>query len=388
MFSARTRFDLTPNRLATALAERRRAGLPILDLTLSNPTAAHIPYPSDLLQDLAHPAALRYDPSPRGSETAREAVAADFGRRGFPVAPERLVLTASTSEAYAFLFKLLCDPGDEVLVPRPGYPLFDYLAVLEGVGAVSYDLAFDGEWHLDLSSLRERAGPCTRAVVVVNPANPTGQYLKRAELSGLLELCAEHDVALVSDEVFADYEASPDPRRASSVAGDGPALAFALGGLSKSCGLPQLKLGWMAVFGPAPAREAALARLELVADSFLSVSTPVQVAAPSLLARLPELQAPIRARVARNRAALQRALRPPCPATLLASEGGWYAVLQVPATVPEEERVLRLLADRGVLVHPGYFFDFPREAFLVVSLLPPPETFDPGLGGLLADLVL
>lgn len=388
MFSARTRFDLTPNRLATALEERREAGKPVLDLTLSNPTAAQIPLPDDILQPLADPAARRYDPSPRGLAAARRAVAEDFARRGFPVSPERLVLTASTSEAYAFLFKLLCDPGDEVLVPRPGYPLFDYLAALEGVRAVSYRLAFDGEWHLDQAALRERLNPRTRAVVVVNPANPTGQYLKRAELEGLLALCAEHDLALVSDEVFADFAAGPDPRRAGSVAGDGRALAFALGGLSKSCGLPQLKLGWIAVCGPEPAREAAIARLELVADSFLSVSTPVQVAAPALLARLPELQAPIRARVARNRDALTRALRPPCPATLLASEGGWYAVLQVPATVPEEERVLRLLAEHGVLVHPGYFFDFPREAFLVVSLLPPPETFDPALQVLLADLVL
>jgi aspartate/methionine/tyrosine aminotransferase len=224
--------------------------------------------------------------------------------------------------------------------------------------------------------------------VVVSPANPTGQYLKRAELTALLALCAERGLALISDEVFADFPASDDERRAPSVAAhDATALAFALGGLSKSCGLPQLKLGWIAVSGPAPARDDALARLEIVADSFLSVGTPVQVAAPALLERLPELQAPIRARVARNREAVSRALALPCPATLLAAEGGWSAVLQVPATVSEEERVLRLLEKHGVLVHPGYFFDFPREAFLVLSLLTPSEVLDEGLRSLLDDLV-
>ncbi len=315
-------------------------------------------------------------------------MAADFARRGFPIGPDRVLLSASTSEAYAFLFKLLCDPGDEVLVPRPGYPLFEFLAALESLVVRAYPLAHDGEWHLDVSALRAAVSPRTRAVVVVNPNNPTGAYLKEDELLALEALCAERRLALVSDEVFADFSFRDDARRASSVARDSPALAFALGGLSKSCGLPQLKLAWTAVTGPEPLRREALARLEVVADTFLSVSTPVQLAAPALLARREELQAPIRERVARNLDRLRASLGPGSPATLLEPEGGWYAVLRVPATLPEEERVTRLLEERDVLVHPGYFFDFPHEAFLVLSLLAPEAEFSEGTSRVLADLVL
>jgi aspartate/methionine/tyrosine aminotransferase len=388
VFSERTRFDLTTNRLSAALEAKRQAGAPLLDLTESNPTRAGIPHPADVLTPLSDPAARVYEPTARGLLRAREAISRDYARRGHTVGPDRLLLTSSTSEAYAFLFKLLCDPGDAVLVPRPGYPLFDYLAGLEAVRTVSYPLAYDGEWHLDLAALRAAASPGTRAVVVVNPANPTGHFLKRSELDHLLELCAELGLALISDEVFADFGRGDDPRRVTSVARDGPALAFTLGGLSKSCGLPQLKLAWIAAFGPEEERRGALARLDLVADTFLSVGTPVQVAAPTLLQRLPELQAPLRERIERNHDTLIRRAASPGPATLFPREGGWYALLQVPATLSEEERVLRLLAGSEVLVHPGYFFDFPREAFLVLSLLPPPEVFDEGVRRVLADLVL
>ena len=316
-------------------------------------------------------------------------MAADFARRGFPLAPDRVLLSASTSEAYAFLFKLLCDPGDEVLVPRPGYPLFEFLATLESVRVRAYPFAHDGEWHLDLAALRSALGPRTRALVVVNPNNPTGAYLKREECDALVALCAERGIALVSDEVFADFALRDDPRRVASVARDGPALAFALGGLSKSCGLPQLKLAWTAVTGPEGLVRDALARLEVVADTYLSVSTPVQLAAPELLARREELQAPIR-----ERDPLQPARRcappsaPAAPPRSCAPEGGWSAVLRVPATLTEEERVTRLLEERDVLVHPGYFFDFPAEAYLVLSLLPPPGEFAEGVARVLADLVL
>ena len=388
MFSERTRWDLRPNRLAERLAARRAAGARILDLTESNPTRAGLPYPDDLLAPLARPEGRRYEPSAFGLAPAREAVAADFARRGFPIGPDRIVLSASTSEAYAFLFKLLCDPGDEVLVPRPGYPLFEFLAALESLRVRAYSLAHDGEWHLDLSALRAASSPRTRAVVVVNPNNPTGAYLKRDERLALEAFCAERGLALVSDEVFADFAFRDDARRAPGVAHDGPTLAFALGGLSKSCGLPQLKLAWTAVTGPEALRREALARLEVVADTFLSVSTPVQVAAPQLLARREELQAPIRERVRRNLDALRGTLAPGCPATLLEPEGGWYAVLRVPATVSEEDRVTRLLEERDVLVHPGYFFDFPHEAFLVLSLLAPEGEFAEGASRVLADLVL
>ena len=284
VFSARTRWNLQPNRLAARLAAKRAAGARLLDLTESNPTRARLAYPDDLLAPLARPAARLYEPEPFGRREAREAAAADLARRGYPVAAERVFLTASTSEAYAFLFKLLADPGDEVLVPRPGYPLFEFLAGLESVSVASYALAYDGEWHLDLAALRAAVSPRTRALVVVNPNNPTGVFLKQDERRALEQLCAERSLALVSDEVFADFAFAPDPRRAGSVAHDGPALAFALGGLSKSCALPQLKLAWTAVTGPEPLVSQALARLEVIADSYLSVSTPVQVAAAALLA--------------------------------------------------------------------------------------------------------
>ncbi|HUL76738.1 MAG TPA: pyridoxal phosphate-dependent aminotransferase [Vicinamibacteria bacterium] len=388
MFSERTRWDLRPNRLAERLAAKRRAGARILDLTASNPTQVGLRYPDDLLLPLAGPKALLYEPAPFGLPAARAAVAADFARRGFAVPAERILLSTSTSEAYSFLFKLLCDPGDEVLVPSPGYPLFEFLAALESVEVRTYPLAHDGEWHLDVAALRAAAGPRTRAVVAVSPGNPTGAFLKLDERAALEALCAERSMALVSDEVFADFAFRDDPRRAASVARDGEALAFALGGLSKSCGLPQLKLAWTAVTGPAALRRDALARLEVVADTYLSVSTPVQAAAPALLARRDELQAPIRERVLANLGALRRALGPGSPATLLEPEGGWYAVLRIPATRSEEERVTRLLDGRDVLVHPGYFFDFPGEAYLVLSLLPPVAEFAEGVAGVVADLVL
>jgi alanine-synthesizing transaminase len=388
MLSERTRWDLRPNRLAERVAARRATGARLLDLTESNPTRAGLAPPPDILALLAAPAALRYEPEPFGLRTAREAVAADFARRGAPVAADRIVLSASTSEAYAFLFKLLSDPGDEVLVPGPGYPLFEFLATLESVAARSYPCAHDGEWHLDLAALRSTAGPRARAVVAVSPGNPTGAFLKATELDGLLSLCAERDMALVCDEVFADFSFRDDPRRAAGVLGDGPALVFSLGGLSKSCGLPQLKLAWTAVGGEERLVRDALERLEVVADTYLSVGTPVQVAVPGLLARREELQAPIRDRVRHNLGALRAALPPGGAVTLLEPEGGWSAVLRVPATEPEEDRVGRLVEERGVLVHPGYFFDFPREAYLVLSLLTPPDTFAEGLGLLLGDLVL
>jgi aspartate/methionine/tyrosine aminotransferase len=385
MFSSRTRWDRAPNRLARLVEERRAAGAPLLDLTASNPTAAGLRAPADVLALLADPRSAEYSPDPRGLESAREAVSADFARRGHRVDPGRIVLSASTSEAYAWLFKLLCEPGDEVLVPRPSYPLFDFLAGLESIATRPYALAYDGAWHVDLAALEEAVTPRTRAVVLVNPNNPTGSFCSRVEADRIQMLCARRGLALVSDEVFADFAFGPDPARVSSFSEDGPALAFSMGGLSKSCGLPQLKLGWTAVSGPPVLRDEALARLEILADTYLSVGTPVQVAAPRLLERLPELQAPIAARVRRNREALARAIGSSSTATLLRVEGGWSAVLQVPATHSEEDRAARLVEEHGVVVHPGFFFDFPREAYLVLSLLAPPETFDAGVASVLAD---
>jgi aspartate/methionine/tyrosine aminotransferase len=388
MFAERTRFDLRPNRLSRVLQAKRRDGAAVLDLTESNPTRVGLPYPTDLLLALGAESGLRYEPDPRGSLQARQAVAEDHARRGLRVGPERLVLTASTSEAYAFLFKLLCDPGDAILVPRPGYPLFEFLARLESVRVDAYPVEYDGGWRIDLRALEERLTSSTRAIVVVSPNNPTGSFLKAHERAAIEETCARRGVALISDEVFADYAFREDARRAPSLALDGPALAFALGGLSKSAGLPQVKLGWIAVSGPDDLRSEALARLEVVADTFLSVSTPVQMAAGALLARRAEVQDLIRARVGLNRVHLLSQVGPGSPATVLDADGGWSAILRVPATIGEEERVTRLLEEDDVLVHPGYFFDFPSEAYLVLSLLPAPGVFREGVERLLRSLVL
>jgi aspartate/methionine/tyrosine aminotransferase len=386
MFSARTRWDLTPNRLATLAAAARAAGRPLLDLTETNPTRAGLVAPAEVLAWLAEPRGLRYRPDPRGLEAARRAVAADYARRGLAVDAGHVLLTASTSEAYSFLFKLLCDPGDAVAVPRPSYPLFEYLARLEGASVVPYPLRYDGEWHVARGDLEAVLTDRTRAVVVVSPNNPTGSYLKRDEAAALLSLCAERGLALVADEVFADFALREDGRRVPSLAGRDEALTFALGGLSKSCGLPQLKLAWIAASGPAAARDGALDRLEVVADTYLSVGTPVQEAAPELLRALPALQAPLRERVLANLDVLRdQAARVPV-VSLLEPEGGWSAVLRAPAHLGEEEWCSRLVEEDGVLVQPGYFFDFPGEAYLVVSLLPEPEAFAAGIARLLARL--
>jgi len=384
-FSDRSGFDLTPNRLSRLVQAKRRAGASLIDLTQSNPTEAGLSAAPDVLAALTDPRSLRYQPDARGLVAAREAVAGDFARRGHALDADRILLTASTSEAYGFLFKLLCDPGDTVLVPRPSYPLFEFLARLENVRTAFYDLDYDGEWHVSIEKLAAAIPERARAIVVVNPNNPTGQFLKRDEAEAIEALCAARSLALISDEVFADYAFGDDPRRVTSLARDGAALSFALGGLSKSCALPQLKLGWIAVTGPPAPRQSALERLEIIADSYLSVGTPVQHAAAGLLARLPELQDPVQSRVQANRGALQRAVHGSA-VTLLGSEGGWCAILKMPRTVSEEDRVLGLLERHDVLVHPGFFFDFPSEAYLVLSLLPPEEVFSRGISLLIKNV--
>ena len=384
MFSSRTRWDLTPNALSALAAEARRSGRTLLDLTETNPTRAGLSAPPDVLALLSRPASLAYAPDPRGLPAARAAVADDFARRGHAVDPDRVLLTASTSEAYGFLFKLLCDAGDAVAVPRPSYPLFEYLARLEGASVAPYPIRYDGEWHVLRGDVEAALGERTRAVVVVSPNNPTGSYLKRSEADALLALCAERGLALIADEVFADFAFGRDERRVTSVAGRSEALTFALGGLSKSCGLPQLKLAWTAASGPAAARDEALARLEVIADTYLSVGTPVQQALPDLLRALPELQAPIAARTAANLAALRAAVGAAPAVSVLAPEGGWSAVLRVPATASEDEWCQRLLREDAVLVQPGYFFDFAGEAFLVLSLLPREDVFASGIARIVA----
>jgi aspartate/methionine/tyrosine aminotransferase len=384
VFSSRLTFDAPPNRLSAALDALRAAGTPFDDLTESNPTKVGIPYSPRLLDALSSPASLRYDPQPLGTKAARQAVSADLRRRGFNTPPERIVLTASTSEAYSLLFKLLCNPGDEVLVPVPSYPLFEFLASLDSVVVKPFRLDYHGEWSSDLDGLRRATTTRTKAVVLVNPNNPTGSYLKRQELEAISTHCAAHGLGLIGDEVFAEYVLDADLRRTCSVLAQRRALTFSLGGLSKALGLPQLKLGWMAVGGPDDLVRQAIERLELICDTYLSVGTPVQEALPSLLTYGAVVRTLIRERTTRNYQALRELATKFPSVTLLPSEGGWYAVMQVAAMQSEESLVLKLLEQDRVLVHPGYFFDFPREAFLIASLLPAPEVFDRAMGKVLA----
>ena len=382
-FSTRVPADLAPNRLTVAELALRRRGVRLLDLTETNPTRVGLSYPGGCLGALASPASLAYDPQPFGLMAARQAVADELRRTGLHVDPAHLVLTASTSEAYAFLFKLLCDPGDQVLVPAPSYPLFEHLTRLELVEVRAYPLEYHGAWSIDFEGLDRALTPRTRAVLVVSPNNPTGSVLTRRDLAGLAERCASRGLTLIGDEVFADYLLDPREDRARVLDQD-LALTFSLGGLSKSAGLPQMKLGWMAAGGPPGLVEAALARLEIICDSFLSVSTPVQQAAGALLATGREIREVIMRRVAGNLSALGTLVADHPSCSVHRVEGGWSAVIRVPATRPEETLVLDLLERDHVLAHPGYFFDFPNEAFLVVSLLPEPDAFREGVARLLA----
>jgi aspartate/methionine/tyrosine aminotransferase len=381
MFSSRLPGRLEPNTLSRRVAARRRAGRPLVDLTASNPTAAGISYPRDILSSLATTRALIYDPDPLGLLDARTAIAADYARRGVVVDPARVILASSTSEAYAWLFKCLCDPGDDVLVPQPSYPLFDLLASLEAVARRPYRLEWHGAWSIDRATVEAALTPRTRAMLVVTPNNPTGSMLREDDREWLVDLCRSRSIAIIADEVFADYPIAPRPD-ACSLAGEQRALTFVLGGLSKSVGLPQVKLAWILVGGHGRAAEA-IARLEIVADTYLSVSTPVQHAAASLLSQGAVVRGAILERIAANLAELRRAVAAFPSIALREPEGGWTAVLEAPSFESEEALVLRLLDTAGVLVHPGYFFDFPAETMLVVSLLPLPAVFMDAIARLL-----
>ena len=309
----------------------------------------------------------------------RAAVEDYYSARGFVVDPSRIFITASTSESYAWLFKLLADAGDEVLVPRPSYPLFEFLAQMELVRVVQYPLAYHNGWAIDLDALRRAVGERTRAIVLVNPNNPTGSFVKRRELEALVTLCAERGLALISDEVFADYRFGADPQREPSLVGVDEVLTFCLSGLSKICGLPQMKLGWIVLGGPAALRSDAAERLELIADTYLSVGTPVQHGLPQLIEAGAAVQKQIAARVCENLTALRDLIGTGSPAQVLKVEGGWYATVRVPRTKTEEQWCIELLEQDGVLVQPGFFYDFESEAYLVLSLLTPVETLREGV---------
>jgi aspartate/methionine/tyrosine aminotransferase len=389
------------NRLTRAVRRRRQRGGLILDLTVSNPTQAGLQPGPAALRALADPASRVYDPQPLGNLAARQAVANDLARRRD--APRRpaatdVVLTASTSEAYSWLFKLLCDPGDHVLVPAPGYPLFTHLAALEGVQALPYPLALRDRWRLEVEEVAARVTPRTRAILLVSPHNPTGWSLSRGEARSLMALAAKHRLVLISDEVFADFQFAGEPgwRDAPLLADEAPAPSLALtrsrgrlislGGLSKEAGLPQMKVSWIVLGGGSAWKEQASRRLELIADTYLSVAAPQQAALPRWLRGADAFRRRARARLQRNRQAVRRLLRDPGRGQLLPSDGGWCAVLRLPMVRDDEADALALLREEGVLVHPGYYFDLAGGTFLVLSLLTPPAVLDAGLRGLGAYL--
>ena len=369
MFSNRTNWKLTRNRLTEALDEARSSGARVLDLTISNPTRAGLLYEEkQILQSLSSPRSMDYDPQPKGLPTARAAVADYYQvQHGIHLDPEHLTLTTSTSEGYSFVFRLLCNPGDELLVPKPSYPLFEFLADLQDVKLVPYPLIYDHGWQMDFPSLQKAVSKRTRGVVVVHPNNPTGSFVHLEEQKSLNHFCREHELALIADEVFLDY--AHDRAARQSFAANQDVLTFTLSGVSKISALPQMKVAWIVASGPAPQVEVAQARLEVIADTYLSMNAPIQWAIPALLEQRKSIQPKLLDRVQDNLAELDRQLAAQKTCQRLSVEGGWYAVLRVPVTRTDEELAIDLLRRKSVLLHPGHFYDFPSDGYLVLSLI-------------------
>jgi alanine-synthesizing transaminase len=384
MFADRTNWNLNANRLAEALARHRASGRRLLDLTASNPTECGFHYDQEgILAALKQPAALEYHPDPRGLLSARQAVGEYYAAFGAPVPVEDLVLTASTSEAYSFIFRLLCNPGDELLIPAPGYPLFEFLADIQDVKLNRYALFYDHGWHIDFHALERAITPRTCGVIVVHPNNPTGHFTKPAEIDQLNGLCSKHQFAIIADEVFLDFGLVQQP---PSFAVNAGGLSFTMSGLSKISGLPQMKLAWLVVSGPRDLKREALARLDVIADTYLSLSAPIQLAARALLEQRRGFQPQVVARMRRNLAELDAQLARQKHCSRLQIEAGWYAVLRVPAIRPDEDLAIELLEKHDVYVHPGHFYSFAEDGYLVVSLITGEEEFADGIRRVLAFL--
>jgi len=388
MFSQRTQWNLEANRFSQVIEQHRKSGRELLDLSVSNPTAVGLEMNSaQILSAFNQPGALEYHPDPKGMLLARNAVAEYYRERDTEksvIDPERIILTTSTSEGYSFVFRLLCDPGEEVLVPQPSYPLFEFLADLQDVRLVPYALFYDHGWHIDLSSVHSAVNARTRAVIVVHPNNPTGSYLHEPELQKLNELCAERDLALIADEVFWDYAHGQGPK--ISLAHNQDALTFTLSGVSKISCLPQMKLAWIVASGPQGILKDAEQRLEVIADTYLSMSTPVQLAAPVLLEQRKQVQPQLLARVLENLRVLDAQLAQSPAISRLQIEAGWYAILRVPVVGSDEVLAIQLLQSCSVLVHPGHFYDFPGEGHLILSLITPQREFTEGVARILAEI--
>ncbi len=384
MFASRTGWNLQPNRFTQTLERLRNSGSELLDLSASNPTLSGFHYDgSRILSALASPQGLQYQPVPFGMESARNAVAEYYLENGSRISPSQIVLTTSTSEAYTYCFRLLCDPGDDVLIARPSYPLFDLLAGIQDVNLRSFSLIYDHGWQIDFHSLEQAITSRTRAIVLVHPNNPTGSFVKPDELEQLNRICERHDLALICDEVFLDY--APGPAR-KSFSGNDRALTFTLSGLSKIAGLPQMKAAWIVVTGREEVKQAAIARLEVIADTYLSMNAPVQHALSAMLESRHALQRQMMERIQINLAELDRQLLDNPQCVRLTLEGGWYAVLRIPAHGSDEDFVVRLLEEHGVIAHPGHFFDFEADGYLILSLITPQNEFREGVRRILTSV--
>ena len=383
MFSSRTNWNLTPNELSLLAAEKRKRGETILDLTESNPTRCGFLLEPPYLQSLSTPRAALYDPQPRGLASARQAIAAWYAGRGTIVDPENVFLTSGTSEAYSHIFRLLCNAGDSILVPKPSYPLFDYLCKLHDVEAIHYHLRYDGEWHIDVESLHDAVSKSTRAILLVHPNNPTGSYVTNDERVKIVDFARRHELAVIVDEVFLDFALSTNERRSGSFAAERGVLTFSLNGISKLLALPQMKLAWIAVSGSEASSKEAIGRLEVIADTYLSVGTPIQLALPELLKAGPSITEKITARIRQNYRHIRSMIGESSLVSLLTTEGGWNAIVRLPNMMSDEAWALRLLKDCNVLVHPGHFFEISRNVCVVISLLPQESVFSEGIAGIL-----
>jgi alanine-synthesizing transaminase len=402
MFADRTNWNLSPNRLSEALAAHLAAEKRLYDLSASNPTEEGFERPSEaVLTALHNEAALTYAPDPKGLLPARQAVANYYKNRGDEVSADDIILTTSTSEAYSFVFRTLCNPGDEVLVPAPSYPLFGFLADIHDVRLVQYRLIYDYGWQIDFHALEQAITPRTRGIIVVNPNNPTGHYVKPDELATLNDICEKRGLALIADEVFLDFSygestvrrdvgkagrnrASSVGRKPQSVSVNTAALTFTMSGLSKISGLPQMKAAWLVTNGPAEPKTSALERLEVIADTYLSMNSPIQLAIPEFLDQRHGFQKQITSRVRRNVAELDRQLTYKKSCSRLEIEGGWYVVLRVPATRSDDDLAVELLTTKGIYVHPGHFYDFQGDGYLIVSLIMQEREFAEGIRQLLS----
>ena len=381
-FAHRTNWHQEPNALNKALEDLGKRGIDILDLTASNPTSCDFLYPEGMLSAFNSLDNFHYHPDACGMDQTRQAVANYYARQKAILSPDDIILTASTSEAYSFLMRLLVNPGEKVLIPKPSYPLFQFLLEINDVNFDYYPLVYDGQWHLDIPALERLVDAKTKAIILVNPNNPTGSYISRAELNFLNELCRKHQMSIISDEVFFEYALNQGDY--VSCAGNQTVLTFVLGGLSKTLGLPQMKCAWIAASGPQGILQESKARLEIIADTYLSVNTPVQNALGLWLDHAPALQGQIISRVNKNWQWLSTHLND--HTQLLSLQGGWYATLRIPAIKSEEEWVLEFIREDHVSVYPGYFFDFDREAYIVLSLLPPAPVFQEGVGRIMQRL--